>query len=275
VLCDLPYGRLLAPHFAQMKELRWVHSVAAGVDHILFPAFAESEVVLTNGRGAFKRSLAEFVIAGALYFAKDLPRLQRQQREAVWAPYEMEELAGKTLGIVGYGEIGRATATLAKAFGMEVLASRRRPTLFASDSNVDELLPPGRLGDLLRRSDYVVIATPLTPQTRRLIGPTELALLKPTAVLMNVGRGPVIDEAALVATLRARRIRGAVLDVCETEPLPTDSPLYGLDNLLLSPHTADRVPGWLEAAVEVFVDNVGRWSRGEPLVNVVDKAAGY
>ncbi len=275
VFCDFPYARALASHFGEMRALRWIHSLAAGVDHLLFPALVESDVVLTNGRGAYSRALAEFAIAGALHFAKDVPRLQRQQRAAAWTPYDMEELAGKTLGIVGYGEIGRATAALAKAFGMRVLALRRRPERSTGDSNVDEVLSAERLRELLGRSDYVVVAAPLTPQTRGLVGKAELAALKPTAVLINVGRGPIVDEAALVEALEAGRIRGAALDVFEVEPLPAASPLYRLDNVLVSPHTADHVAGWLEKAVRVFVENVERRRRGEPLANVVDKRAGY
>ncbi len=275
VLCDFAYAQTLARHFAEMRALRWVHSLAAGVDYLLFPALVESEVVLTNGRGAFKRALAEFVIAAALHFAKDVPRLQRQQRAALWEPYDMEELAGKTLGIVGYGEIGQATAALAKAFGMRILALRRRPEFSRGDTNVDEILPGDRLLDLLVRSDYVVVAAPLTAQTRGLIGRAELAALKPTAVLINVGRGPIIDEAALVETLQTGGIRGAALDVFEVEPLPAASPLYRLENVLVSPHTADHVPGWIEAAVTVFVENVERVRSGQPLLNIVDKRAGY
>ncbi len=274
VLCDLERGLELAPSFAQATRLRWIHSIAAGVEHMLFPALVDSDVPLTNGRGAYRRSLGEFVILGCLYFAKDVRRLQRQQTDQRWETFDMEELAGKTLGVVGYGEIGQASARLARAFGMRVLALRRHAaTAEAVDGEI--AWPPDRLPDLLAASDYVVVATPLTPETRGLIGRDELALMKPTAVVINVGRGPVIDEAALVDALRAGRLRGAVLDVFEQEPLPAGHPLYALENVLVSPHTADHVPGWLEAGVDVFLDNLERFRAGTPLRNVVDKRAGY
>jgi phosphoglycerate dehydrogenase-like enzyme len=275
VFCDIARGAELAPIWDRLAKLRWVHSISAGVDHLLFPKLVASDVTLTNGRGAFKRALAEFVIAAALHFAKDVPRLQRQQRAHAWELFDMEELHGRTMGIVGYGEIGRATAALAKAFGMRILALRRRPEKSAGDGLVDEIVPRERLRDLLARSDYVVVAAALTPETRGLIGPDELAALKPTAVLINVGRGPVVVEEALVEALASRRIRGAALDVFAVEPLPAEHPFYRLDNLLLSPHTADHVAGWLENAVRVFVENFARYGRGEPLQNVVDKRAGY
>ncbi len=275
VVSDCGYGRQLASVWPHLRAVRWVHSVTAGIDHLLFPALVESHVVLTNGRGAFKRALAEFVLTGCLHFAKDLPRLERQRRARRWETYDMEELHGRTLGIVGYGEIGHATALLAQAFGLQVLALRRRPELSAGETLADELIPPERLHDLLRRSDYVLLAAPLTAATRGMIGAAELAVMKPTAVLINVGRGPLVVEDALVAALGAGRLRGAVLDVFDTEPLPADHALYGLDNVLFSPHTADRVTGWLENAVEVFLTNFERFRKGEPLLNVVDKRAGY
>jgi phosphoglycerate dehydrogenase-like enzyme len=273
VLCDCLQGRELPALFPLLGRMRWLHSVAAGVDHLLFPALVASDVTLTNGRGAFKEALAEFVLAAALHFAKDVPRLARNQRQARWEPYDMEMLRGRTLGIVGFGEIGRATAALAKAFGMRILALRRRPEL--RDEMVDEMLPRERLAELLARSDYVVIAAALTPETRGMVDRAALSALKRSAVLINVGRGPIVDEQCLEAALRARRLRGAALDVFGTEPLPADHPLYQLDNVLVSPHTADHVAGWLERAVEIFLENFGRYLRGEELENVVDKRAGY
>jgi phosphoglycerate dehydrogenase-like enzyme len=275
VLCDLAYGSQLESCWSHMTAARWLHSVAAGVDHLLFPAIVESDVVLTNGRGAYKRSLAEFVMAGALHFAKDLPRLERQKRQHAWQTYEMEMLQGRVMGIVGYGKIGQATAMLAKAFGMRVLALRRHAEKSASDALVDEIVPRERLADLMATSDYVVVATPLTEETRGLIDAAAIGLMKPISVLINVGRGPIVVEDALVSALRDRRIRGAVLDVFDTEPLPSGHPLCDLDNVLLSPHTADHVAGWLEGGVEIFLTNFQRYLNGEPLINVVDKRLGY
>jgi phosphoglycerate dehydrogenase-like enzyme len=253
--------------------LRWLHARSAGVDRVLVPEIVAHPLVLTNGRGVFSPALAEFVLAALLFFAKDLPRLVRSQDAAVWDPYDMERLEGRTVGIVGYGDIGRAVAARLRPFGARVLALRRRPD--QKDPLVNEVLPRERLGELLARSDDVVVAAPLTPETRGLLGREALAAMKPTAVLVNVGRGPVVDEAALVAALEERRIRGAALDVFETEPLPPGHPLWRLPNVLLSPHCADHVPGWMETAMRLFLRNLDLFRRGEPLLNVVDKARGY
>lgn len=267
--------RALEPVLALAPSARWVHSRAAGLDSLLFPALVDSDVVLTNGRGVFSLSLAEFAIGALLYFARDFPRLLRNQRRRLWEPFEPLDLCGRTLGIVGYGDIGRATAERAHRLGMKVLALRRRPALSTSDPWVDETLPADQLLALMRRADDVVVATPLTSETRGLVGEAAILAMRPGSVLVNVGRGPVVDEAALVRALGAGRIRGAALDVFETEPLPADSPLYELDNVLLSPHCADNTPGWLEAAMRAFLANLERFRRGERLLNVVDKSLGY
>lgn len=274
LVCSMGRAALEAV-WALAPETRWIHSRAAGLDSLLFPALADSDVVLTNGRGVFSLSLAEFVIGALLYFARDFPRLVRSQRRGVWEVFEPLDLAGRTLGIIGYGDIGRAVAERAHRLGMKVLALRRRPALSGADPWVDETLSPGELVALMRRADDVVVATPLTAETRGLVGEAAIGAMKPGAVLVNVGRGPVVDEAALARALTERRIRGAALDVFETEPLPPGSPLWGLDNLLLSPHCADNTPGWLEAAMRAFLSNLERFRRGERLLNVVDKRGGY
>ncbi len=260
---------------ARVPDLRWFHSRSAGLEGVLVPELRANPTVVTNGRGAFSHSLAEFVLAALLFFLKDLRRLVRRQEAGVWDPEDMEMLHGRTLGIVGYGDIGRATAALVRPLGVKVLALRRRPELSADDPLVDEVLPAERLGELMARSDDVVVAAPLTPETRGLVDAGALAAMKPTAVLVNVGRGPVVDEAALVAVLEQGRIRGAALDVFETEPLPEGHPFWRLPNVLLSPHCADHVPGWIEDGTRVFLKNLDRFLRGEPLLNVVDKTRGY
>jgi len=268
-------AELLRQIFPAVQGAKWIHSISAGVDHILFPELRASSIPLTNGRGAFARSLGEFVIAGALYFAKDFRRLFATKASGKWAQFDLEELHGKTIGIVGYGEIGRAIAERAKPFGMRVIAIRRRPELSAQDPLLDAVYPPDRVADLMRESDYVVAAAPNTPGTRGLIGEREIAAMKPTAVIMNVGRGQVIDEPALVKALTAGSIRGAVLDVFNQEPLAEGHPFYTLDNVLLSFHCADHVDGWIDNAVAIFVRNFDKFVKGEPLENVVDKEAGY
>jgi phosphoglycerate dehydrogenase-like enzyme len=257
------------------QRVQWVHSRAAGLDGLLFPELVESPASLTNGRGVFSQSLGEFAIAAALFFAKDFRRMLRNQAAGVWAPFDVEEVSGQTMGIVGYGDIGRACARRARDMGMKVLAVRRRPELSHDDELVSRVYPFDRLLDMLPECDYVVAAAPLTPETRHLISDAALAAMKKTAVVMNVGRGPVIDEAALIRALETGRIRGAALDVFETEPLPASSPLYKLENVLLSPHCADHTADWLEQAMKFFIENFARFATGKPLLNVVDKKAGY
>jgi phosphoglycerate dehydrogenase-like enzyme len=275
LLADMNRAALARAVFPRLPQLRWVHSVSAGVEALLFPEMLASPVTLTNGRGAYKRSLAEFVIFGCLFFAKDTRRLIRSQAAGVWDQYYMEEIHGKTLGIVGYGEIGQAAARAAKAFGMRVLGLRRRPEMSAGDPAVDAMYGNDRITEMIAQCDYICAAAPNSAGSQGLIGAAEFASMKPTAVVLNVGRGPVIDEAELIRALQTNRIRGAALDVFDVEPLPAGHPFYALENVLLSPHCADRVPGWLEIAMEVFLDNFARFEKGEPLRNVVDKQAGY
>jgi phosphoglycerate dehydrogenase-like enzyme len=265
---------LLRPALRSGAAIRWVHSLAAGVENQLTPELVESNIPFTNSRGVYKESLGEFVIAAVLFFAKDFPRMIRSREAARWDQFDVDMINRQTMGIAGYGEIGRAAAVRAKALGMRVLASRRRPA-DPDDRAVDGWYTPDERQAMMAACDYVVVAAPLTPETRGLIGPAEIEAMKPTGVLINVGRGPVIDEAALVRALQNRRIRGAALDVFDTEPLPPDHPLWKLDNVLLSPHCADHTEGWLEQSVEFFLRNFRRFVAGEPLLNLVDKRAGY
>lgn len=275
VLCGINQGPLLRDLWPSLKAVRWVHSFSAGVEGVLFPDLVSSPVPLTNARGVFARSLGEYAIASCLFFAKDFRRMLRSQAEGKWDSYDLEELTGKILGIVGYGEIGRAAAIRAKAMGMKVYVVRRRPELAEVDPLVDRVYAVAQRGDLMADSDYVLAAAPLTPQTRGLIGERELRRMKPTGVIMNLGRGPVIDEAALIKVLEEGTIRGAALDVFDEEPLKDGHPFYRLENVLLSAHCADHTPGWVEEAMQFFIDNFQRFYRNEPLENVVDKVHGY
>ena len=261
--------------FGMAPSLRWVHSFVAGVDHTLFPELIESTVPLTNGRGVFAPPLGDFTMFGILFFEKAVRHFLAAQAEAKWAPRNVGDLQGKVLGIVGYGKIGQAAAVRARAFGIKIHALRRRPELTASDSLIDRSYGPDELDALVAASDYLMAAAPLTPETRGMIGAAQFALMKPEAILINVGRGPVVDEDALIAALRERRIRGAALDVFNVEPLPGDSPFYGMDNVYLSPHCADHIPSWQDDAARFFVENFERFAAGEPLENIVDKRAGY
>lgn len=256
-------------------RVRWVHSASAGVENVLLPELVESAVPVTNGRGLYSDSLAEFVLGAVLFFAKDFERMLRSRQARRWDPFEVGLIEDRWLGILGYGDIGHAVARRARAFGMRIAALRRSVQAGETDPLADRLLGPDRLDELLAVSDYLVLALPLTAATRGLIGEAELARMKPGAVLINVGRGAVIHEDALARALRERRIRGAALDVFEREPLPQDHPFYSLDNVLLSPHCADHFPGWKRRAMELFLENFARFRQGLPLRNLVDKRAGY
>jgi len=271
------FGRrqLLRQLWKMAPRVRWMHSVTAGLEHLLFPELVESPVPLTNGRGVFSQSLGEFVVAAMLFFAKDLRRMLRGQTTGAWDPFDVEMISGKSVGIVGYGDIGRAIARRAKALEMKVLALRRRPERSRDDPFVDEVFPAARRIEMIARSDYVAVAAPLVSDTHGMIGEPEIRAMKPTGVIINVGRGPVVDEAALIRALEEGRIRGAALDVFDREPLPEGHAFYRLDNLLLSPHCADHVPGWLDDAVRFFLENMGRFRLGEPLQSLVDKRLGY
>lgn len=277
VLFNWSAGReFLREIFLAAPKLKWVHSRNAGLDNVLFPELVDSPVPLTNGSGVFSPSLGEFALLAMLYFAKDVPRLRRQQTAAEWKPFDMLPVAGKTVGIVGYGDIGGEVATRAKALGMTVFALKRHPPAPDGDPGpVTEFYATGQLLEMLPKCDYVVVAAPLTAETRHMVGVEAFAAMKPGAVVVNIGRGPVIDEAALIRALTEGRIKGAALDVFEHEPLPPDSPLYAMDNVLVSPHSADNHPEWLDDAVRFFVAQFERFRKGEPLKNVVDKRLGY
>jgi phosphoglycerate dehydrogenase-like enzyme len=275
VIMNIADPKLLRAIFPKAARLRWLHSFSAGVESVLFPELVASTVVLTNARGVFKRPLAEFVITSALYFAKGLRRMLRNQEAGVWAQYDVDPLQGKVMGIIGYGETGRACAELARAFGMTLFGLRRRPELSQGDPLLDRVFGTEGLLEMLTLSDYVVLAAPATHATRKLVGEPEINAMKPEAVLINVGRGLSVDDAALIRALEGNRIRGAALDVFATEPLPAGHPFYGLKNLLLSPHIADHTPDWQALSLQFFLDNLQRFVEGLPLQNIVDKHAGY
>jgi phosphoglycerate dehydrogenase-like enzyme len=269
-------GGLLREVFRMCPRVQWVHNRSAGLDGILFPEIVASPVPLTNGSGVFSPSLGEFALASILYFAKDLRRMIRNQEEGRWEQFDITEIIGQTVGIVGYGDIGRAVATRVKAMGMRVLAVKRHgPPLYNVDPLVSQIYAPDRLHEMLPQCDYVVVSAPLTAETKGMIDAEAFAAMKPNAVLINVGRGPVVDEQALLAALSANIIKGAALDVFDKEPLPEGHPFYKLPNVLLSPHCADHTPDWLERAMQFFIDQFGRFAKGEPLMSVVDKHLGY
>ncbi len=260
---------------ARAPKLRWIHSRSAGLDGLLFPALVESHVPLTNGRGVFSQSLGEFVMGAVLFFAKDMRRMLNSQKAGRWDQFDVIEIRGQTLGIVGYGDIGQAVAKRAKAMEMNVLAMRRRPEISDGDPYVTELFGFDQKKQMIERCDYVVAALPLTAETKASVNAADFAAMKPTGVFINVGRGPVVDEPALIEALQSGRIKGAGLDVFAVEPLPAGHPFYSMENVLMSAHCADNTAEWLNDAMRFFYENLDRFAKGQPLANIVDKKAGY
>jgi phosphoglycerate dehydrogenase-like enzyme len=289
------FDRLLvrAPH------LTWVHSATSGVERALTPAALARDVLVTNARGVFSRPIAEHVLLMILAISRHLPDLVELQRERTWQPLEGRELRELTIGIVGYGSLGRSVASLASAFGSRVVAMRRRPESgdaasavggaapspgteapadgddFPVAPRLDRVVGPDGLHELLAESDFVVLAAPLTAETEGMIDEAALAAMKHDAWLINVARGRLIDDTALIRALRDHRIGGAALDTFRDEPLPQTSPYWELPNVILTPHTAWSSARVLDRSIDLFCDNLVRFSRGEPLRNVVDPEAGY
>jgi phosphoglycerate dehydrogenase-like enzyme len=267
---------LMRDVLAAAPKLQWIHTRSAGLDNLMFPELVQSPVVLTNATGVFSQSLGEFVLGAIFHFAKDFRRMVHSQEAGEWDQFDVEEIAGQTVGIVGYGDIGRAIATRVRAMGMRVLAVKRHgPPLYNVDPLVSQIFTPENRLEMIGQCDYVAVAAPLTAETRGMIGDAEFGAMKPDAVIINVGRGPVIDEAAMVRALSEGRIKGAALDVFDQEPLPAGHPFYKLKNVLLSPHCADHTHDWMDQAMRFFVEQFDRFSKGVPLQNIVDKKLGY
>lgn len=267
--------KLLRAIFPAARRLRWIHSLNTGVERILFPELAMSPVILTNSKGIYKTALAEFVMTGVLFFTKDVGRLIHNQQLGLWHQFDADEARGTTMGIVGYGETGRACAELARSFGMRVFGLRRRAELSQNGQLLERTFARDCLVEMLSFCDFVVLSAPATTETYHLIADAELKSMKPSAVLINVGRGSLVDEQALIKALQQGWIRGAALDVFEVEPLPTGHPFYGMSNVLLSPHSTDHTQGWRERAMQDFIRNFYKFLEGQPMENVVDKLAGY
>jgi phosphoglycerate dehydrogenase-like enzyme len=250
---------------------RWVANGGVGIDH--FGQWDPDRVTVTNAAGVAADMMAEYILGAFMHFTLDIPGLLADKAVRHWDPLRtVRPLAGRTLLIVGLGHTGRSLAARAKAFGMHVIGTRARPREM---ENVDEVAAASDLPDLLPRADFIAICTPLTPATRGLIGATEFALVKPGAILADVSRGGVIDQNALIRALARGPLAAAILDVFETEPLPPESPLWDAGNVLISPHCSAVHAGWDDAAFAIFLDNLDRYLRGEPLRNVVDPARGY
>lgn len=267
--------------FRAAGRLRWVHSGAAGVGGTLYPEMRQSDVALTNSAGAYAEPMAEHALAMILHFARGLDVAAAGQGRGEWRHADLArrgrpqvELPGRVAGVLGYGATGRAVGRRAAALGMRVWATRRSPS-GAGREEVERMLGPDGTGDVLEGADFLVLTLPGTEETRGLMGRDELARMKETAVLVNVGRGELVDEEALARALREGEIRGAGLDVFREEPLPPSSPLWALENVLITPHVAGQSPGYWDRELELIEENVRRYRAGEPLRNRVDKSRGY
>jgi phosphoglycerate dehydrogenase-like enzyme len=272
---------LRAEQFAATRKLRWVHAPTAAVHQFLFPEMASSDVLVTNSREVHGPVVAEHVLALIFALAKKISQAAIFQQKRVWSQEAIwndgphpREIAGATLGLIGVGSIGRRVAKMASALGMRVIAIREHLEK-GSPEGVEAVFSPADLDQLLMQSDYVVLAAPLVAVTHNLIDADRLALMKPDACLINVGRGAQVDEAALVEALLARRIGGAALDVFEREPLPADSPLWSANNLLITPHTAGLTEKLWQRHYDLFSENLHRYLAHKPLLSVVDKQRGY
>ena len=266
--------------FATARRLRWIHSAAAGVEANLFPAMVASDVILTNAAGVHAVNIPEHAIGLLCALARNLHTAQQLKAERRWDRYRaiaagggFRQLQGSHLAVVGAGAIGLGVARLGAALGMHVRVLRRRPELPAEGA--EAVVGPGQLHELLGWADFVVIAAALTPETRGMFDAAAFRAMRSSAYLVNVGRGEIVDDAALVDALQTHAIAGAGLDVFVEEPLPAEHPYWTLDNVILTPHVSGYLPDFFTRALDIFLDNLGRFCDGRPLRNVVDKRLGY
>ena len=251
----------------EAERLRWLHTFSAGVDHPVFQGLLAQRVRLTTSSGVGAAAIAHTVLLYVLALSRDLRAWVEAQRRREWQPRDVQDLEGRVLGVVGLGPIGTEVARLGAAFGMRVVGVRRTPR----GDEPCETWPLGRLDDLLAIVDYLVLALPLTTETRGILDARAMARLRPEAFVVNVGRGELVDEPALVRALQAKRLAGAALDVFAVEPLPPESPLWDMPNVIVTPHSAGQNPGNAVRAVELFLDNLARYMRGNPLHNEVTR----
>lgn len=256
-------------------KVKWFQVTSAGVDRLTRHEIWNSSILITGVSGIHAAAISEFVLGTMLMFAKGALHSFENMQKHEWERYLSTMLHGRTVGIVGLGNIGREIARLSKAFNMRVIATRRSARKTGKARNVDILLPQKELKQLLAESDYVALAVPLTPDTQNLIGEAELKAMKPTACLINIARGGVIDEDALITALKNGQIAGAGLDVTAREPLPADSPLWEMDNVILSPHVSGGMEDYMLRATELFCENLKRRREGRKLLNVVKRKRGY
>ncbi|MBI4303435.1 MAG: D-2-hydroxyacid dehydrogenase [Chloroflexi bacterium] len=278
VQAEVIYGTILFPDdlLSRAPKLKWLHIGNPGIDRFLQTGIFDGKAVVTTGRGTTATSVAEHAITFVFMLAKNAPRFVYNKQSRQWDQFVTMELHNRTLGIIGLGAIGSEVARLAKGIGMRVIATRRSATRRESNVlGVDELYPRSELGQMLSQCDFVVIAVPITPETKRMVGEKELRAMKPSAYLINVARGQIVDQAALIKALKEGWIAGAGLDVFDAEPLPTASDLWQLPNVILSSHIAASSDKRSQHILELFCDNLRQYLAGAPLLNVVDKRKGY
>ena len=261
------------------NRLKWIHFGVAGLEYSLFSDILKSKTIITNASGVHAGPVSEFVMSAILYFAKRFKDCYEFMQTTNWTQWEvakqMVQLKGKTVGIIGFGSLGMAIAKKAKAFDMKVIATRRLQKKVEHKKTVDELIPISKLSHLLKNSDFVVVACPLTPITIGMIGKRELSTMKSSAIIINIARGEIINEAALIKALQNKTIAGAALDVFQKEPLPKESPLFALDNVFLSPHISGNFPEYQHDVMVQFADNLNRYLAGKDLKNRVCKKRLY
>jgi len=269
----LTWGTMdLQPLFLTAPKLKWVHALSAGVEKLIFPEIKSANTPLTNSKGIHGIPVSEHVLAMMLAFTRGLNFFIRQQTQKQWKRVTVEEIYGKTIGIVGLGSIGREIAKKAKGMGMQVVASKQTMT---SELFLDKLYAPDQLHELLAISDFVVIALPLVEETKHLFTIKEFAAMKPSAYFINIARDAVIKHDDLVTALQQGLIKGAGLDVFDHEPLPETSPLWDMQNVIITPHLAALSPHYLDRAIKLFADNLSRFIQHKELLNLIDKDKGY
>jgi phosphoglycerate dehydrogenase-like enzyme len=291
---DILYAFTPPRDLSRAPRLKWVQLHLAGVNMLYDHPIYATSIPLATTSGVHAASAAEYAFTMILALAHHVPRMLDWQKKGTWPPDEQRwpifvpaEVRGATIGIIGYGSIGREAARIAKTFAMRVLACKRDPSHRADDGyrlpgtgDPQGAIPeawfaPSQIRELLAQSDYIVLSAPLTAETQHLLGEAELRALKPSAIFVNVGRGPTVDEHALARALAERRIAGAGLDVFDQEPLPAGSPFYKLDNVILSPHVSGFIPSYDDKCTDLFAENLKRYLAGQPLLNLVDRAKGY
>ncbi len=260
------------PDFSRYKKLKWIHTSFAGIDRLVTEELKKSKVIITNSRGVSSGLIAEHVFAFLLAFEHRLNRSMKSQAKRRWEKLDAYQLDGNTIGILGLGNIGSEVARLAKAFGCRVIAVTKESM---STGHVDELLPPEKMSSMLKRADYLVLCLPLTGDTKHLLSRKEFGLMKKSSILVNVGRGEVVDEEALVIALKKGKIRGACLDVFETEPLPKSSPLWGMENVVITAHYAGNSGSNDARTVDLFCGNLKAFLEGKAMKNIVNIQRGY